>query len=245
VLLRINVLLVTASRGVAQGLEIDRTLVEESAARYVLSYLLTSFFDLNYSRLPVARPEDAQAMSIATNITRIQVEFMLAHEYAHVLVEPPQSASLRDIERRCDDFAFESMQQSEPDESLRWVALRWLFHIVAIERILGEVLYFGGSPWDHRIDWRQKETRERERVDEVISTGIDPMRLFSVEEFFGSSLLTTTRMHLHGLGADGAHKLIRTIREDLRLPSSEEFETLTLRALWESTQVRQDIQEKT
>jgi hypothetical protein len=233
-LYRINVFLANVAYADRLRIRLDVESLKSQFLDYLLRYLLTSFDDLCYSKLPVARPFSFETMARANHITRVQVEFMLAHEYAHVVKQFPTTCTLTAVETACDDFAYSAVVDTIPDRRTVYMALSWLFQVVAFERLLGELLYFTGGEWCDQIDWSQRDTRTRDRTEQFLSeanrrTGHQaPAKealgdFLSGQEMMGTALLESAKARLYELGPAGVRNLVDRIRGELRLPTVDEF----------------------
>ncbi|WP_117212640.1 ImmA/IrrE family metallo-endopeptidase [Allorhizocola rhizosphaerae] len=110
----------------------------------LLPHLLSLFYDVDFSSLPIPRARTIEVFWIASRYASIQLTFMLAHEYAHILFDGPQDLRQPDSERRADRFAYQCLAQLtdfKPEDV--WTATRWLMQLISVERALGEVLANG------------------------------------------------------------------------------------------------------
>lgn len=124
--------------------------------------LLTCLFSLyfpnvNYSVLPVPRVVAADVLMRAKEVARVQVEFMVAHEFGHALLHEGR-APTAEMEEEADEFAltllFDHLYEAEPD--LPFTAIRWLFLYLTLDRLIGAEL--AGYP----CDWVDVPIRERD-----------------------------------------------------------------------------------
>jgi hypothetical protein len=110
----------------------------------VLPYVLALHRDVRHSLLPIVRVTGARTMAGALTSTRIQLTFLLAHEYAHLLLHDGDASS-PEREAEADEFAY-GLLMTLPwgyDIGRVWIALRWLFKILELERCVGATLYHG------------------------------------------------------------------------------------------------------
>jgi hypothetical protein len=121
----------------------------------------------------------------AVRTTRIQLTFLMAHEYAHALLHqaPPKSAA---AEEEADRFAYDFMmsQPGEFDSGEVWLALRWFFRTAALDRIIGEMLYGGVV-----VDWDQDVLMHRSSMIFEYAARRPPERPLNSLESIGTVLL--------------------------------------------------------
>ncbi|WP_328452081.1 hypothetical protein [Amycolatopsis sp. NBC_00438] len=227
-LLRVNVLLVNATGYFdPENPALNRD-VGAQGAKYILGYLLAGYDDLNYSRLPVARAQSHEHFHEAMLITQTQVEFMISHEFGHV-AQDLAGLNLADRETRCDDFAFDVISKTERVQRV-FIALRWLFLIISLERLLGEILYGSSDEWTGDVDWLQEEIRGRDRTEQILVEN-ESRDVLSWTESAGSLLLFSVKAYLREIGPGGVRQIVAKIREDAVLPSPQQMREFVGRAL--------------
>jgi hypothetical protein len=227
-LVRINVLLVNASEYFDPAEPALNRDVGGKSAPYLIAYLAAGYYDLNYSRLPVARANFPEHLLQANLITRTQLEFMISHEFGHV-VQELRGLSLMDREYRCDEFAFDVVKRTHQVSEV-FTALRWLFILVSLDRLLGEILYKGSETHTDEVDWLQEEVRARDRSSQILAEN-EAHEVLNWTELAGSLLLFSAKAHLTEIGPAGVRQLVAGIREDAKLPSPQEMRLLVARAI--------------
>lgn len=200
----------------------------------VLPSLLSIYRDVSISRLPTPRVRSRDVLLNAVRTTRIQLTFLLAHEYAHALIHDaaPQSA---EAETEADKFAYDVlMNQPEEFESGEvWLALRWFFRTAALERLVGEILY-GKTD----IDWDQDAVMRRSYMMFEYAKQQPPERQTHQLEITGTYLLMRAKGQLRDRGAlwlrsyaddyqrqfgwDGASTDSYTWKQDIYTPRSNQ-----------------------
>ena len=158
----------------------------------VLPYLLSLYRDINFSRLPIMRARSASVLHMAIQTTHIQLTFLLAHEYAHMLLHGevlPSSAA----EFEADKFAYELLMKLpwSYESGDIWTAIRWLFRMIVLERITGAILYGG------RVDWDQEAVLAREHMMLPYFKDKPPSRQDNLLEITGTYLIMHARGDLH------------------------------------------------
>jgi hypothetical protein len=187
----LNILLWSVVFGVSEG-KIPATEVDEiPVLEHLLAYILSSYSDVNYSGLPIPRVYDQRALACALRTTQIQLQFMFAHEYAHLLIQDgrvgPEAETAADV--FAYDLLFTHLPDLEPGDI--WTALRWLFRLLSLDRITGELLY--GGP----VDWDQADVLAREHLmlDHIKESGIS--RADNALEITGTYLILKAKADLH------------------------------------------------
>jgi hypothetical protein len=223
-LLRMNVFLVNASDWKSEeGVAVDEDLAELSL-QYFMSYIARLHRRTNPSTVPVVRPNSRENFHTAQIITQIQIEFLLAHEFGHLILKFRDAESITSQEFACDSFAFERISATESDVSRWFMAVRWLFDMLALDRVVGEILAFEEGEWQEDIDWLQSELRERQRHVEIITKyhGTETPALSRVEEV-GTLFLLDAKWRLNRLGPEVAQSIINAVVEAAPELSVEEF----------------------
>ncbi|MBY8882639.1 ImmA/IrrE family metallo-endopeptidase [Actinacidiphila acidipaludis] len=124
----------------------------------LLAFLVSVYRDIDLSRLPCPRAWDAESFRLASLWTAMQTTFVLAHEYAHVLLHGDHPLGSPRLEAEADAFAYRVLLAFDrtgftPD-GVR-PALRWYFRLLAIERSVGQVIN------SHPVDWIQEDIQCR------------------------------------------------------------------------------------
>ncbi|WP_461164461.1 hypothetical protein [Arthrobacter sp. R4-81] len=231
-LLRLNVFLINSGAWelYKEGLidaDLSETLLSDlsdSFLSYAMNYIARLHRRSNPTAIPVVRPNSIEDFRLAQVVTQIQIEFLLAHEFGHLVLSFPEGTPVSEQEFACDSFAFERVAKTESSVWKWFMAIRWLFDILALDRVVGEILIFEEGDWSHDIDWMQSELRERQRRVEIVVKhhGSDNPAL-SREEGAGTLLLLDAKWRLRRLGRDGAQSLINTILEAAPDISVEDF----------------------
>lgn len=131
----------------------------EHGAKVVTSLLLAAYRDVNHLLLPIIRARNVQSLEMANRWTRIQLAFVLGHEYAHILLHKDKEAGAREIEDEADAFAYGLVSRLGYDAGEVWIVMRWYFKLLALQRALG--LAINGYP----VDWVQEHIQARSLND--------------------------------------------------------------------------------
>ncbi|MFI6409771.1 ImmA/IrrE family metallo-endopeptidase [Streptomyces sp. NPDC050548] len=173
----------------------------ENYVDLLLPYLFSLYFsNVNYSSLPIPRAPSKELFMRAKESARIQVNFMLAHEYAHLVFHQDKAPS-PELEREADTFAYELLLDDEKfhnDSSGMFMAsCRWFFLYLTLDRIIGAVL----SGYD--IDWIDVPIRDRETW---LVKRVSDIEFSSAEErdcqFLGDLVLFQAKAKLRERGVD-------------------------------------------
>lgn len=157
----------------------------------VLPFLLALRGDIDHSGLGIPRAWSADALWAALCTTRIQMTFMIAHEYAHLLLHAGKHPAA-ELEVEADRFAYDLILRLPWSFATGdvWIAIRWFFWVAAIDRIVSELLY-GGA-----VDWDQARIRDRERMLLPLIDKNCLDRYDNMYEFIGTYLLIRAKHHL-------------------------------------------------
>ncbi len=216
-LLRINILLANFSELVVEE---GRPLSRDDAHRFfefAFAYVVRLHRTLNPGALPIARPRNAGSLSFAQHITQIQIGFLMSHEFAHVILGDDGKVSRADLEHQCDSFAFEKLCEFNVPNWMRFLGIRWLFELLAFDRVLGECLNFSEGDWTVDIDWVQEELRERMRLQEQLSESEGGV--LTAYENVGSLFLLDLKYELRRLGSDSLRLKVSQLERTQSLPS--------------------------
>ena len=200
-LLRINVYLANLAqhvveRGQSIGREDSRPFYD-----YALHYVMRLHRDLHPSHIPVARPVNSDAFAFAQRVTQIQMEFLISHEFGHLVLPFGHGVSRGQQEWECDSFAYQRVSELNKSPQMWFLAVRWLFELLAFDRVLGECLNFTTGDWLNDVDWLQEKLRSRRRLDEIFSIyNKDGYSILSSYESIGSMLLLDLKGNLCDLG---------------------------------------------
>lgn len=133
----------------------------QSIVDYLLPWVLALYYkDVNYSRLPAPRARNEYTVAMAQRMAKIQVEFLLAHEFAHTILHDGQRPSAK-LESEADAFAYDLLFEQEPFRNDYagaevFVALRWLFLYLSLDRVVG------ASMAGYDLDWTDLAIRKRD-----------------------------------------------------------------------------------
>lgn len=221
-LLRINVYLTNLVEGALSGnIELND---EESDKffKYTMQYITRLHRKMDPSVTPVARPISFESFTFAQLVTQIQIEFLIAHEFGHIVINFPPGTKRSFQENECDTFAYERIAESGRRTATWFMSIRWLFELLALDRVVGEVLAFENGDWIEDIDWIQDDLRERRRITEILDKyqGTDNPAL-SAEETLGSMLLLDAKKKLCELGPQGCRELIDDVVRSAPVHSPE------------------------
>ncbi|MGW3965743.1 ImmA/IrrE family metallo-endopeptidase [Amycolatopsis sp. NPDC005003] len=173
----------------------------ENFVDFFLPHLFALYFpNVNYSSLPIPRTPDADILMRAKVGAFAQMDFMLAHECAHLFLHGDKKPS-GELEQEADRFAFELCLDDENfwknDQGTFFTFVRWFFLYLALDRIIGAVL----SHYD--IDWVDLPIRNRDRwlIDRV-----PDIKFASSQDrdcqFLGDLVLFQAKAKLYERGAD-------------------------------------------
>jgi hypothetical protein len=229
-LLRINVYLANLVNFAVSG---DKITEEDSMEffNYVMHYLVRLHREANPSRVPVARPSTLDTFAFALRITQIQMEFLIAHEFGHLVLNFPPGTRHSKQEVDCDSFAYQCLAEFEREARERFLAVRWLFELLAFDRVLAQCLAFRGGNWDADVDWLQLDFRERRRLEEILRNQQAANSALSRHENFGSLLLLDLKGNLYKLGWQGVNDLIKSIVDREPSPPPEKFAIIAMNIL--------------
>ncbi len=155
-LIHCNLVLINQSLTIANN-ELEH-INRRQLSRFIIPYLLFCHDDFSVSNLPIISPCSSQAMMLAFIYTNIQVEFIFAHEYAHILLNHSEkytanNESLDVLENEADSFALNLLIKGTKNEGSYskedvFTAIRWLFKYQFLEERIG-MLVRGESLSDH------------------------------------------------------------------------------------------------
>ncbi len=144
----------------------DDPSVMDRVPEALLSYFTPFFWSLsrisNHSALPVIRTYCDSAEVAAAHTTARQLDFLVAHEYAHLLLHADCELTRLEREREADRFALEAVVRAGESAGDLYLGVRWLFSLLAIERTFASLL--NGGP----VDWAQDELLARGSTPELV-----------------------------------------------------------------------------
>lgn len=176
-------------------------LAGENFVDFLLPHLFSLYFpSVDYSSLPIPRAQSADMFMYAKIGAFVQMEFMLAHECAHLLFHEKLTPGA-ELEKEADTFAYELLFDNETfwknDSGILFTFCRWFFLYLALDRIIGAVL----SNYD--IDWVDLPIRDR---DLWLMTRARDVRFDSAEhrdwQLLGDAILFQAKAKLHERGVD-------------------------------------------
>ena len=128
----------------------SKSIDRQFLARFILPYLLFCHDDFSVRNLPIIGGCSNTAISMALSFTNIQVMYIFAHEYAHILLNHFDDKNVTQktkemLEREADDFALRVILQyiktdDNYDENDVFTAIRWLFKYQLIEDSIGKII---------------------------------------------------------------------------------------------------------
>jgi hypothetical protein len=177
-----------------------------------------------------ALPHAASAAQFAQRITQIQMVFLMAHEYGHIVIESDDNETLNIIEKQCDEFAFEILSQLETPGWMQFLAVRWLFEILAFDRVLAECLSWNGDDWHGGVDWLQDELRERRAFSRFLNDADGGV--LSLYESVGSVFLLDLKGWLYELGPKALNAKVQLVKRRNPRPTGEEYSVM-VRAMFD------------
>lgn len=219
-LMEINTALANYAESVVEHGEV---LTKEDTFEF-FEYTLEQFLPLHRPISPSRHkviPWRASSSQFAQRITQIQMTFLAAHEYGHLVIGDDNNSSLETIEQLCDNFAFETLTELETPNWMQFLAVRWLFEVLAFDRILAECLAFDGTDWHHEIDWLQEEIRERRGFSRFLN---DPeSSVLSLYESVGSMFLLDLKGWLSNMGPETLDVKARIAKRQNPVKSGTEY----------------------
>jgi hypothetical protein len=168
----------------------------------VLPSLFSLYFNnVDYSSLPIFRAPDIDTFMRAKLNAHSQVQFLMMHEYAHLLLHEGKSPSA-ELEREADIFSYETLIGAEDlwkdYTGIFFASFRWLFLYLALDRIIGAVLS------GYEIDWIDVPIRDRELA--IYPLLRDRIQFSSEDErdcqFLGDALLFQAKARLRERGVE-------------------------------------------
>jgi len=128
-------------------------------ARYIFPYLLYCHDNVSVMNLPIGGARSQDVVEYVIQFTNIQLSFIIAHEYAHILLNHFNDNRERYIkENEADSFAINLLlafvEKRYSKEDLL-IAIRWLFKYQLIEEKLGELVQ-GQKVTDFDSDYEKR-----------------------------------------------------------------------------------------
>lgn len=220
-LLRINIYLANLTQMVINECQTLDGEDSEDFFDFVMAYMIRLHRSLTPATLPIARPRNRHALQFAQAVTSDQIVFLMSHEFGHVILGDSGRMSRYELEWECDSFAFATLSELKVSDWQRFLATKWLFCLLAFDRVLGECLNFTEGDWVSDIDWIQGELRERQRDREFASgPGLDAL---SPHESVGAVFLIDLKYHLRDLGPERLREWVADCERTQPLQSGEEL----------------------
>lgn len=126
--------------------EIDR----REISRFILPYLLFCHDDFSVQNLPIIGGYSEEAIQTVFQFTNLQIMFIFAHEYAHILLKHYESNARNyrlneEVENEADSLALKVIlgyikKNNNYSEQDVFTAIRWLFKYQLIEESIGVLI---------------------------------------------------------------------------------------------------------
>lgn len=221
ILLQINIYLANLAHLVIDDCKALDLNDSEDFFYFVMAHMIRLHRSLTPAALPIVRPHNGDVMQFAQAVTSDQIAFLMSHEFGHVVLGDGDSMSRQELEWECDSFAFTTLSELNISDWQRFLATKWLFGLLAFDRVLGECLNFTEGNWDSDIDWIQGDLRERQRDREFVSgPGLEAL---SSHEAVGSAFLIDLKYRLQDLGPDRLRDWVADCERTQPMQSGEEL----------------------
>lgn len=186
----------------------------QTLARVTIPYFLFCHDNISVRNLPMITADSKDAVMSAFSFTHLQMIFILAHEYGHILLNHMNSdKELIVKENEADSFALQVLTDYvEKEENTFtkhdvYIAIRWLFKFQFIETIVGKL--------------SQGKSIELNKSSLEVRRGIFQKELFEKYSKVGSSMFEITGffaicelqdvLYEHGIGF--IDKIIKAFKE--------------------------------
>jgi IrrE N-terminal-like domain len=210
----------TFRRGVAALVDIPPDI--QSAARMMLPYWIFSHDAIDPRALPWSGTLSAEFFAKTLVTTRLQMAFVLAHEYAHIILghvgRPRSSPEDRlKMEIEADQFALQTVvKAASKSKDLAsatpghiWGAMRWLYQYQIIDQMVGDLLRNKSTSF---VDyWFEARKNALYAVLPQGVGGADNLR-----EVRGTYILMATKGRIGELGAPFVQRVAELIIEKHR-----------------------------
>lgn len=202
--------------------DIDRRQI----ARFIFPYLLFCHDDFSVQNLPIIGAHSQDAMSIATQITNLQVIFIFAHEYAHILLhhfDEPKANSNRkeDMENEADALALKVVLAYAEKSNGAYTkldvltAVRWLFKYQLIDNSIGIVIQ-GKS-----LEFSCSKTEDRRDILQLELMNTHGLRGSTLLESLGFCMLVELQGILYESGSTLINNIINIFHKSNRTEKIE------------------------
>ncbi len=168
----------------------------QELARFILPYVLFCHDDVSVANLPIIGGYSRQSIITAFQYTDIQMMFIFAHEYAHILLKHSEHMGNKekcDIEKEADLFALNVvLRYIEKDDSYTlqdvFTSIRWLFKYQLLEDSTGVLirrkkLDFYKTTYEERRSTLQSELINRYGLNQT--TKLDAIGFMAIVELQG------------------------------------------------------------
>ncbi|UWZ34544.1 hypothetical protein Drose_25380 [Dactylosporangium roseum] len=176
--------------------------------RAFMPYLLSLYRDLEITTLPIPRANSRSALRQAQLTTALQLNFIMAHEYAHIALHAnlPNVPS-QEAEREADSLAYRLVLGTSLPGDVRadvgdvFTALRWLYGLLKLDRIVGGVVN------EVPVDWKQESIADRESLmyDLMSASGVTNGQ--GPEESIGTVILMQAKADMRRLDSPAVKAL--------------------------------------
>ena len=154
-------------------------------ARWIFPYLLYCHDDISVRNLPIIGAHSEDALKTSFRLTNLQMTFIFAHEYAHILLKHYDSKVNEYMEEEADAFALQIViaygEKSGSFSKLEILtALRWLFKYQHLEYLMGTIVQ--RRPIEYHYT-KLEERRGKVQVELLKNYGLRGSTLFETAGF--------------------------------------------------------------
>ena len=152
--------------------DIDRRQI----ARFIFPYLLFCHDDFSVKYLPIIGAHSQNALFIATQFTNLQMIFILAHEYAHILLQhfdqiDVTSSQKENMENEADSLALKIVLAYVEKSGGATASLLLSFSVGVASGVIGNVIYAALCKGIKKLELNGRRTRiTEEGITQVIET---------------------------------------------------------------------------
>ncbi len=197
----------------------------QNISRFMLPYLLFCHDDISVQNLPIIGAHSFEALNDAMRFTCIQLIFILAHEYAHILLKHYEideiipEVKMR-LENEADLFALRVVlghgaRNNTYSQVDAFAAIRWLFKYQLLEESLG-VLIRGG-----KLEFPNSKFEERRagfQSELIKNHNFKGSNLFETRGFY---ILVKLQSVLNSYGVELVDHIISKFRESKKTGNIE------------------------
>ena len=180
----------TVYRTVDKNGEIVAEFDQKQIARTVFPYLLFCHDNFSVLNLPIIGAHSLDTLLTASRFTNLQLIFIIAHEYAHILLrhfdDSKVTLGVENIENEADTFAlrvvlaYGKKSESYSEQDIL-AAIRWLFKYQLIEECMGDLIR--GEPIGFSSS-RFEDRRSEFQTELLINHGMSGSTLFESIGFY-------------------------------------------------------------